>query len=91
MVYLIHFESKLHHAQHYIGFCQSDFFQRMYQHASGHGAKLLAAVNRNGINWYVAHIWYNEDRRFERLLKNRKKSPCICPICKGLIKMEKQS
>lgn len=90
MVYLIHFESKLHHAQHYIGFCQADFFQRMHQHASGQGAKLLAAFNRNGINWYVALIWYNEDRKFERQLKNRKNTPCICPICRGVVKLQKQ-
>lgn len=88
MVYLIHFESKLHHAQHYIGFCQSAFFQRMHQHATNQGAKLLAAVNRHGIRWYVARIWYNGDRSFERQLKNRKNAPCICPVCRGLRELQ---
>ena len=45
MVYLIHFQSKLHHAQHYIGFVETDLLQRIELHLSNKGAKLLAAVN----------------------------------------------
>jgi predicted GIY-YIG superfamily endonuclease len=50
MVYLIHFQTKLHHAQHYLGFA-SDLMQRIEMHRTNRGAKLLAAVNDNGINW----------------------------------------
>jgi hypothetical protein len=57
MVYLIHFEEKLHHAQHYLGFVESDLLQRIALHQSGRGAKLLAAVNEKGIKWRVVRVW----------------------------------
>lgn len=83
MVYLIHFQSKLHHAQHYIGFVESDLIQRIELHLSNRGAKLLAAVNNQGIRWQVVRVWLEGDRHFERKLKNYKKSRCFCPVCKG--------
>ena len=57
MVYLIHFSQKLHHAQHYIGFVEDDLVRRIELHLSNRGAKLLAAVNNNGISWQVVRIW----------------------------------
>jgi hypothetical protein len=44
MVYLVHFQTKLHHAQHYIGFVASDLMQHIELHRMGRGAKLLAAL-----------------------------------------------
>ena len=79
-VYLIHFESKLHHAQHYIGWA-TDVEQRFKQHAAGTGARLLAAVKENGINFNIVRIWEKETRKFERLLKNRKNAKHFCPVC----------
>lgn len=84
MVYLIHFESKLHHAQHYIGFVEKNLKQRIKKHKTNKGAKLLIAVNEKGISWQVVKVWEDGDRTFERKLKNRKKSRCLCPVCKGL-------
>jgi hypothetical protein len=83
MVYLIHFSEKLHHAQHYLGFVAGDLMQGIEQHRANRGAKLLAAVNNNGINWQVVRVWLTGDRRFERKLKNYKKSRCFCPLCLG--------
>lgn len=83
MVYLIHFETKLHHAQHYIGFVEGDLGQRIALHKMSRGAKLLAAVNEQGIEWHVVRIWRGADRYFERKLKNYKKARCFCPICGG--------
>ena len=83
MVYLIHFQSKLHHAQHYIGFVETDLLQRIELHLSNKGAKLLAAVNNQGIRWQVVRVWLEGDRRIERKLKNYKKARCFCPICKS--------
>ena len=83
MVYLIHFQSKLHHAQHYIGFVETDLLQRIELHLSNKGAKLLAAVNNQGIRWQVVRIWLEGDRRMERKLKNYKKARCFCPVCKS--------
>jgi single-strand DNA-binding protein len=53
MVYLIHFQTKLHQAQHYLGFVAGDLMQRIELHRRNMGSKLLAAINNNGINWQV--------------------------------------
>jgi len=82
MVYLIHFEVKLQHAQHYLGFTQENLEQRIKQHQNGTGAKILKACNERGIKWSVVRTWPDGDRNFERQLKNRKKTRCLCPQCK---------
>ncbi|MBE7170531.1 MAG: endonuclease [Williamsia sp.] len=81
MVYLIHFKTKLHHAEHYLGFVERNLSRRIKKHKAGTGAKLLAALNRAGIAWDVVRVWPDGDRHFERKLKNRKKSRCLCPVC----------
>lgn len=82
IVYLIHFKSKLHHAQHYVGFCEEGNLEsRMDQHMSGSGSKLMRAVTEAGIEWHVVKIWEG-DRRFERKLKKRHNTKFICPACK---------
>lgn len=81
MVYLIHFERKLKHAQHYLGFVESDLEQRLERHRSGQGAKLMKAVIAAGIPWEVVKVWPDGDRNFERSLKNKRKSRCFCPKC----------
>jgi predicted GIY-YIG superfamily endonuclease len=81
MVYLIHFSSKLHHAQHYVGFVDGNLPRRIRRHKSGRGAKLLAAVTLNGIGWQVVRVWPEGNREFERKLKNYKKARCFCPVC----------
>lgn len=83
MVYLIHFEKKLHHAEHYLGFVERNLKARIKRHKAGNGAKLLAALNRAGISWEVVQVWKDGDRHFERQLKNRKKSSCFCPVCRS--------
>ena len=81
-VYLIHFETKLHHAQHYLGF--SDALRlRIACHEHSNGAKLMTAITRNDIKWVVARVWMDGDRTLERRLKNQKNSPALCPICRG--------
>jgi hypothetical protein len=81
MIYLIHFKSKLHHAQHYLGFCEDgNLDARIERHKQGNGSKLLRAVNIAGIEWEVVRVW-DGDRHFERALKNKKHAQRICPIC----------
>ncbi|MDQ2753492.1 MAG: GIY-YIG nuclease family protein [Bacteroidota bacterium] len=82
MVYLIHFEEKLHHAQHYLGFVEKNLKQRIKKHKCNKGAKLLIAVNDKGISWEVVKVWKEGDRNFERKLKNRKNARCLCPVCR---------
>ena len=47
MVYLIHFDEKYHHAQHYLGYT-GDLENRIAEHAAGVGSPLLAAVSESG-------------------------------------------
>jgi predicted GIY-YIG superfamily endonuclease len=90
-VYLLHFESKLHHAAHYIGFAfpETGVEKRLEVHRSGQGAKLLRALNEKGIQYWVARTWDEVDRNFERKLKNQKNSWRFCPICSAERRKEK--
>ena len=81
-VYLIHFDEKLCHAQHYIGWAK-DVTARCKAHKSGNGSKLMAAVEILGLPWNVVRTWKNQDRNFERKLKNQKNAKRLCPICSG--------
>lgn len=80
IVYLIHFETKLAHAQHYIGYTD-DLDKRIARHRSGRGAKLLAALNLKRIRWWINRVWFKVDKSFERALKNRKNASKLCPHC----------
>ncbi len=83
MVYLIHFDRKFKHAQHYIGYT-ADLDQRIYDHNhTVDGAKLLQAVRAAGIGFRVVRTWEDGDRNFERKLHKRKKSSCLCPVCRA--------
>jgi len=81
VVYLIHFEKPLAHSSHYIGWA-SNLEGRLWHHHNGTGARILAAANENGIKWHVVEVWPNEDRYFERQLKNRKGASRFCPVCR---------
>lgn len=80
-VYLIHLESPIAHARHYIGW--SRFLkQRIRHHRQGTGARFLAEAVRRGIAFDVVRKWKNADGNFERKLKNRKKARKLCPVCR---------
>lgn len=81
MVYLLHFRKKFHHAQHYIGFAESDVQARLERHKAGQGAKLVRAVVQAGIGVQLARVWEGADRTFERTLKDKKNSRALCPVC----------
>jgi len=81
-VYLIHFERKLAHAQHYIGWTQN-LPMRLHHHRTGNGSRLMAAVSKAGIRWVVAATYWEKDRYFERKYKNRHNAAKLCPICRG--------
>lgn len=85
MIYLIHFNRKLHHAGHYLGFADSlvTLKQRLNRHRNGNGAKLIAAINKAGIAWILARIWRGEgaSRTEERRMKNMGGLSRLCPIC----------
>lgn len=84
VVYLIHFETPIHHARHYMGWT-NDLDKRLEDHRIGNGSasKLMAEVARLGINWSVVRTWPMTTRLDERRLKARHEGPKFCPICNG--------
>lgn len=82
-VYLIHFEKKFSHAQHYIGFVKKNrnLKLRMSHHRNGTGAVIMKHVTQAGIPWKVVRTWKDAGRDFERRLKNCHKPQYFCPIC----------
>lgn len=84
VVYLIHFDRPLHHARHYLGYCNGESLeQRIERHRRGDGSRLMRAVVAAGIGFEVVRVWEEGDRALERRLKNRKKSSKLCPVCRG--------
>lgn len=80
-VYLLHFARPLHHARHYVGFTAGELADRLSLHASGNGAKIMAAVRRDGIDFDCVRHWDGVTRAFERRLKRDKNVARLCPIC----------
>jgi predicted GIY-YIG superfamily endonuclease len=78
-IYLIHFEEKYHHAQHYIGWTEN-IDNRFKSHLKNNGSKLLKAVNKKGIKYKIIKTWEGT-RFFERRMKKWKKAKIFCPIC----------
>ena len=84
-VYLIHFEEKLHHAGHYIGWSQEYPLikgGRLDTHKKGQGARILNALVERGIGFNVVQIWHDQNGFYERKLKNRKNAGRECWKCK---------
>ena len=81
MVYLLHFAEKYKNVQHYLGYT-TDLEKRMKRHKNGHGARLVKQVTEAGIEWEVARVWEDGDKKLERKLKKGHNSPKLCPICK---------
>lgn len=79
-VYLLHFDKPYKHARHYLGFAEH-LDARLEHHRNGTGARLMQVIKDNGITWQLARTWQGKDRNFERMLKNRKYTPRLCPIC----------
>lgn len=81
-VYLLHFGRPYFRARHYVGW-STNFRRRIEQHRSGSGSPLVRAVVSDGIEIYLARTWENVTRKFERRCHRAKRSPSVCPICRG--------
>ena len=79
-LYLIHFEAKYEHAQHYLGL-SNDVKRRLEEHRTGQGNPLMKAVTLAGIPWTVVRTWSDADRMREVQLKSRHNAPKLCPVC----------
>ena len=84
IVYLLHFENKLAHAQHYIG-STINLRRRIRDHASGASdVNIMKVIKNKGIRFYLARVWKG-DKQTERKLKKQGGACRLCPICKGRI------
>lgn len=98
-VYLLHFETKLGRAGHYIGYAETSILERCEEHEvtictppepgetkwkkHGPGAKIMGVINYYQIKWVLARPWTSKDRAWERRLKQQKKAHYFCPVCAG--------
>ena len=84
MVYLIHIHPAIAHAKHYMGWCPdtpTGLDDRLTRHEKGTGARLTRVARDLGRELILTRVWHGQDRKFERLLKNRKNAPKMCPLC----------
>jgi hypothetical protein len=80
MIYLLHYDRPLHHAQHYLGSCDDP--QRIQHHGNGTSrARLPQVFCQLGVQFVVARTWEG-GRTGERKLKNQKNARVLCPICR---------
>lgn len=82
-VYLLHFSRPIcpgHPCRHYLGYTSRTLSQRLAEHRSGRGARLVEVATERGIDFVVARTWKG-NRHLERTLKNRKNAPKLCPLC----------
>lgn len=89
-VYLIHLETAIAHAKHYLGYtCLENVTARLARHKRGDGAKLLKRANELAINYKIVRTWDCNNprtaRALERKLKHLHNSPKLCPVCNTLI------
>ncbi len=79
--YLLHFDRKVHGAQHYLGW-SVHIARRLRQHLKGDGARLVRQALRAGINVELVRVWTAADRTQERALKKSRTPKSYCPKCR---------
>jgi len=79
IVYIVHFDRKLHHAQHSIN-RTADLDVRLTVHANGRGSRLIAAVRDAGIGFQVVRRFHGT-RIDERRIKAQRNGPRWCQLC----------
>lgn len=87
-VYILHLDTPLHHAKHYVGFSTNrrTLRNRLEHHAHGTAnCRFTQVLHQLGITFTLARLFKGNkyDRNFERKLKNTKAVPRYCPICAG--------
>lgn len=82
-VYILHFDTPLSHAQHYVGMT-GNLRQRLEAHASGNGARLTQVLKEDERAWTLAGLFQTtatNARRVEKELKESKNLTRYCDIC----------
>ena len=86
VLYLLHFERKIAHAQHYLGCCREDRLEtRLTEHARGHGAKLVAHAVRTENPIYLARVFPELGFESEKAVKRNSHFKNLCPVCCPLL------
>lgn len=82
-IYILHFGTKLAHAEHYTG-CTADLRTRLIRHANGDAARLTQVLIEEGIEWRLGGLMetsVRNMRRLERHLKDQHNAWKYCEIC----------
>ena len=83
-VYVLHFDSKLSHAEHYVG-CTHNIFDRLTAHANGAGSRLTQVLRENGFRWRLGALGvcpsHASVRRVERNVKKQHNAKRYCEVC----------
>lgn len=83
-VYILHLDTPLAHAKHYVGYSTSPrtLEARIEHHRAGTaGARFTQVLHERGITFQVARVFEEADAIFERQLKNTKNVARYCPLC----------
>lgn len=78
-VYILHFSQPYKHCRHYVGY-SANVARRFREHLAGHGVGLTKAVIDAGITIVLARK-ISGNRSTERLIRELKSTPSLCPIC----------
>lgn len=85
-IYLLHLDRPLspkHTAQHYKGSAE-DIEARVEEHRRGNGARIMQVATERGIGFELARVWEVPNgslRQAEKIIKQQKNGPRLCPIC----------
>jgi predicted GIY-YIG superfamily endonuclease len=81
-IYVLHFETRLHHAGHYLG-STYNLDERFARHAAGQAARLTQVLAERRMTWSVAAVYECtiDCRLAEREAKRRKNTTTYCPKC----------
>jgi hypothetical protein len=79
VIYTLCFHQPYRHARHYVGWTE-DLLDRLDQHATGHGARLIEVITHAGIGFTLVRI-REGTRRQERAIKNAGGAVRYCPAC----------
>jgi predicted GIY-YIG superfamily endonuclease len=84
LIYLLHFNTPIHHAGHYLG-STNNIQQRLADHATGNAARITEVAAQRDLDWQLAKVWQPTPRltlrSTERLIKQRHNGSVFCPLC----------
>jgi predicted GIY-YIG superfamily endonuclease/GNAT superfamily N-acetyltransferase len=86
LIYVLHFDTPLAHARHYIG-CTENLRARLTAHANGAGSRICRELIKREIGWKLGGLYqctHKQMRRLERSLKDQKHSSRFCEICNSV-------